>query len=508
GFCLFGYVAALSCLLTHMKGRIAGENERALTARMQNALGPERSLELLLESSPWNLSSAKLGLEPPKAVLAPVDLEPWAWQPLPQASKMQVAKAWALLSQALVASVFTSFVILHANSWSPEVISQQEPPVFRLAVVGHHAGMSLESGAEEPAMVIAGVLAELAEEEKPLRRDGLQIEFFGQYYSCELLGRCDQDSLQELFRQWMFDESVRKDTTFATETWNSPDMSVAASKKVFKSEAHTANSMWTIFTLRTSGHSELHGGDWAGAVGVAGAAASGGRGHRLGLHRNLASLLDASAALAAATWPVFHYMVNWLVGEHTPTESRVCLPAQFEEWHVALIAEAARLGGVAWLRPESIQSSKHHFCTTAWARLSIDISYLVGLKVPHAATVGWHTALHAGPGLRWAWRPGHPARAAVPRNVLTRRIQGQLFNAMFGHFNRLPWVKDAAVPVEVDVWQGGLESINRGAGDPWQGQVRGKIWWSDAVKYMAAIYLAGDITLLTFSELYSLQVAA
>ena len=53
---------------------------------------------------------------------------------------------------------------------------------------------------------------------------------------------------------------------------------VNISVKVFKSEAHTANSMWTIFTLRTSGHSELHGGDWAGAVGVAGAAASGGRG--------------------------------------------------------------------------------------------------------------------------------------------------------------------------------------------------------------------------------------
>eukprot|EP00439_Symbiodinium_sp_Y106_P054174 s4183_g7.t1 len=84
GFCLFGYVAALSCLLTHMRGTIAGENERALRARMQNALGPERSLELLLESSPWNLSSANLGLEPPKAMLSPVDLEPWAWQPLPQ----------------------------------------------------------------------------------------------------------------------------------------------------------------------------------------------------------------------------------------------------------------------------------------------------------------------------------------------------------------------------------------------------------------------------------------
>ena len=32
--------------------------------------------------------------------------------------------------------------------------------------------------------------------------------------------------------------------------------------------------------------------------------------------------------------------------------------------------------------------------------------------------------LSEGPGLRWAWRPGQPARAAVPRNVLTRRIQG------------------------------------------------------------------------------------
>ncbi|CAE7874790.1 unnamed protein product, partial [Symbiodinium microadriaticum] len=274
----------------------------------------------------------------------------------------------------------------------------------------------------------------------------LQMHFVGQYYSCELLGRCDQDSLQDVFRQWMFDESVRKGLA-ATEpspaVWPELRRAVAAEPALVEASAWVCTGIWPLCWMLQQ----------------------------------------------LSQQPVLHYMVNWLVGEHTPPE-----------WHVPLVAEAARAGG------ESIQSSQHHFCTAAWARLSVDISYLLGLKVPHAATVGWHTALHAGPGLRWAWRPGSPARAAVPRNVLTRRIQGQLFAAMFGHFNRLPWVQGAAAPVEVDVWQGGFDSINRGAGDPWQGQVRGKIWWSDAVEYMAAIYLAGDITLLTFSELYSLQV--
>eukprot|EP00913_Durusdinium_trenchii_P007741 g7270.t1 len=59
GFCLHGYVAALSCLLHHLKGRITGANAQALTARMQNALGPERSLELLLDAwSEFQLQSA------------------------------------------------------------------------------------------------------------------------------------------------------------------------------------------------------------------------------------------------------------------------------------------------------------------------------------------------------------------------------------------------------------------------------------------------------------------
>ena len=31
---------------------------------------------------------------------------------------------------------------------------------------------------------------------------------------------------------------------------------------------------------------------------------------------------------------------------------------------------------------ESFNGGAHHFCTSAWARLSIDISYLIGLKVP------------------------------------------------------------------------------------------------------------------------------
>ncbi|CAE7247409.1 unnamed protein product [Symbiodinium sp. CCMP2592] len=277
GFCLFGYVAALSCLLTHMRGTIAGENERALRARMQNALGPERSLELLLESSPWNLSSANLGLEPPKAMLSPVDLEPWAWQPLPQASKM--------------------------------IQTAQEPPVFRLAVVGHHAGMSLE-----PAMVMAAALAELAEEEK------LQIHFVGQYYSCELLGRCDQDALQDVFRQWMFDESVRQGLA-ATEpspaVWPELRRAVAAEPALLEASAWVCTGIWPLCWMLQQ----------------------------------------------LSQQPVFHYMVNWLVGEHTPPE-----------WHVSLVAEAARAGG------ESIQSSKHHFCTAAWARLSVDISYLLGLK--------------------------------------------------------------------------------------------------------------------------------
>eukprot|EP00913_Durusdinium_trenchii_P007742 g7271.t1 len=135
---------------------------------------------------------------------------------------------------------------------------------------------------------------------------------------------------------------------------------------------------------------------------------------------------------------------------------------------------------------------KHHFCTTAWARLSIDISYLVGLKVPHVATLGWHTSLHAGPGLQWRAGPLAARKTAfVPRNVLTRRVQGQLFAAMLGHFNQLPWVQSAGI--EVEVWQGGFESINRDAGDPWRGQAHGRIWWSDALYAMQVPTLVPEI---------------
>lgn len=42
-------------------------------------------------------------------------------------------------------------------------------------------------------------------------------------------------------------------------------------------------------------------------------------------------------------------------------------------------------------------------------------------QVPHVTAVAWHTALHAGPGLRW--RPSKK-KAFVPRNVLMRRVQG------------------------------------------------------------------------------------
>ena len=44
---------------------------------------------------------------------------------------------------------------------------------------------------------------------------------------------------------------------------------------------------------------------------------------------------------------------------------------------------------------ESFNGGAHHFCTTAWARLSIDISYLIGLKV-HRSSNSDHP-----PKLRW-----------------------------------------------------------------------------------------------------------
>eukprot|EP00434_Breviolum_minutum_P003354 symbB.v1.2.002950.t1/scaffold164.1/size290097/4 len=398
GFCLHGYVAALSCLLHHMVGRIGGDNEKALRARMQNALGPERSLELLLESSPWNLSSWKLGLEAKAPSAMPmIDLTSWAWQPLPmQATRSSDTKTWRGAS---------------------------------LAIIGHHAGMSLE-----PAMVIAGILAEVAEDER------LQVAFFGQYYACEILQRCDQDQLQDLFRRWMFDASLREAVGRSSKTptvWPELLTAVQQEPEMMKANVWICTGIWPLCWMLQQ----------------------------------------------ISQQPVLHYMVNWLVGEHTP-----------QDWHVSLMTEAARLGS------ESLNGGAHHFCTTAWARLSIDISYLVGLKVPHVTAVAWHTALHAGPGLRW--RPSKK-KAFVPRNVLMRRVQGQLFAAMLGHFNVLDWVKPF---FEVEVWQGGFDSINRDAGDPWRGQVQGKIWWSDAVEYMAAVYLAGDITLLTFNELYALQV--
>lgn len=407
GFCLHGYVAALSCLLHHLHGRIGGENEKALTARMQNALGPERSLELLLESSPWNLhlssanekwrSSRQLGLAAEPPPVPAIDFTPWAWRPLPMKDS-----------------------------------SGADQAPFRtasLAIVGHHAGMSLE-----PAMAMAAILAELAEEER------LSVSFFGQYYACEILQRCDQDSLQDVFRRWMFDQPLREALgRTPVAVW--PELREAAQREpqLMKANVWICTGIWPLCWMLQK----------------------------------------------ISQQPVLHYMVNWLVGEHTP-----------QEWHVSLMAEAARIGA------ESFNGGAHHFCTTAWARLSIDISYLIGLKVPHVSAIAWHTALHAGPSLRWRRKASKASKAFVPRNVLMRRVQGQVFASMLGHFNALPWVQ----PVEVEVWQGGFDSINRDAGDPWRGEVQGKIWWSDAVEYMAAVYLAGDITLLTFNELYALRV--
>ncbi|CAJ1437939.1 unnamed protein product [Effrenium voratum] len=405
GFCLHGYVAALSCLLHHLQGRITGASEKTLVQRMQHSLGPQRSLELLLETSPWNLSSQQLGLEPPSEVVPHLDLGPWAWHPLPEASQ---AAAEAAEAGSVV-----------------------------LAVVGHHSGMSLE-----PAAAMGAVLAELAEEER------LQILFFGQYYACELLQRCDQDALQEPLRRWMFQEELREAFGRSSPTpsvWPELREAVQKEQPLMQASAWICTGIWPLCWMLQQ----------------------------------------------LAQQPVLHYMVNWLVGEHTP-----------QEWHVPLMAEAARIGA------ESIRGSKHHFCTSAWARLSMDISYLVGLKVPSVPTLGLHTTLHSGPGLRW--RLARVSQAAytafVPRNVLTRRVQGQLFAAMLQNFNALPWVQNAAPRVRVEVWQGGLQSINRNAGDPWQGQAKGRIWWAEAVEHLAAVYLAGDITLLTFTELYALQV--
>lgn len=373
------------------------ENEKALTARMQNALGPERSLELLLESSPWNLSSRQLGLAAEPPPVPAIDFTPWAWRPLPM-------KASTGADQAPFRTA-------------------------SLAIVGHHAGMSLE-----PAMAMAAILAELAEEER------LSVSFFGQYYACEILQRCDQDSLQDVFRRWMFDEPLREALgRTAVAVWPELREAVQREPQLMKANVWICTGIWPLCWMLQK----------------------------------------------ISQQPVLHYMVNWLVGEHTP-----------QEWHVSLMAEAARIGA------ESFNGGAHHFCTTAWARLSIDISYLIGLKVPHVSAIAWHTALHAGPSLRWRSKASKALKAFVPRNVLMRRVQGQVFASMLGHFNALPWVQ----PVEVEVWQGGFDSINRDAGDPWRGEVQGKIWWSDAVEYMAAVYLAGDITLLTFNELYALRV--
>ena len=43
---------------------------------------------------------------------------------------------------------------------------------------------------------------------------------------------------------------------------------------------------------------------------------------------------------------------------------------------------------------ESFNGGAHHFCTTAWARLSIDISYLIGLKVPRIQPGKLRTSHH------------------------------------------------------------------------------------------------------------------
>lgn len=56
---------------------------------------------------------------------------------------------------------------------------------------------------------------------------------------------------------------------------------------------------------------------------------------------------------------------------------------------------------------ESFNGGAHHFCTTAWARLSIDISYLIGLKV-HRSSNSDHP-----PKLRWFCQ-GEPSVSQNP----------------------------------------------------------------------------------------------
>ena len=52
---------------------------------------------------------------------------------------------------------------------------------------------------------------------------------------------------------------------------------------------------------------------------------------------------------------------------------------------------------------EESMAGPHHFCTTSWARLSIDISYLVGLKAPG----DWFCQiLSSTEVLRSQWAPG------------------------------------------------------------------------------------------------------
>ena len=55
--------------------------------------------------------------------------------------------------------------------------------------------------------------------------------------------------------------------------------------------------------------------------------------------------------------------------------------------------------------------------------------YTYSTQVPHVSAIAWHTALHAGPALRWrSWRSVSAAKASkafVPRNVLMRRVQGR-----------------------------------------------------------------------------------
>jgi len=175
------------------------------------------------------------------------------------------------------------------------------------------------------------------------------------------------------------------------------------------------------------------------------------------------------------------------------------------------LAAAARFASesAGWETP-------NHFFAAAYYRLAAEASWQLGTDVPYVGVLAWYVSLHDGPGLFWRWDYsqvtagllGGPARACIVRGGFFRTILGQNFAAMVRRFNHMPWVSEASSPVHLDIWEGQLTSINRGAGDPWRGTSRGKgkVWWGDVVDYLASVWMPHDINLATFSELYSLRI--